>query len=253
METRVLDGSIPLVARATRGRVGLIALATDHTSEVDTARILAPRGIGVYATRIPFANPVTPQNLAAMAGDITRAAALILPDEGLDALIYSCTSASVVIGDAAVQAAMLAGKPGTVPVTPISAGVAGLRAMGARRISLLTPYDGPTTEPMARCFEAAGFTLDAVTALGMTDDRAMARIAPDALVEAARAATAPGSDALFVSCTAVPAAAIIDRIEAAAGVPAVSSNLATAWYALRLCGDAGAAGPGHLMTLGLPG
>ncbi|MFD2815894.1 hypothetical protein ACFSYD_18385 [Paracoccus aerius] len=47
-----------------------------------------------------------------MAGDVTRAAALILPDEPLDAVVYSCTSASVVIGDDRVRAAVRAGKPG---------------------------------------------------------------------------------------------------------------------------------------------
>lgn len=249
MIPRTLDGSIALDAQPVRARVGLIALATDMTTEPDYARILAPRGIAVHATRIPFANPVTPETLVAMAPDITAAAALILPGEPLAAVVYSCTSASVVIGDGAVRAAIAAGKPGAAAITPISAGFAALRAMGARRISLLTPYDAATTAPMATCFEAGGFELAAVTGLGLTDDRAMARISPGALAEAARTATGPGSDAIFIACTAVRAAQAVEAIEAAAGVPAVSANLATAWAALRACGDEGAAAPGHLMTL----
>ena len=80
----LLDLPLTLDDRPLPRRVGLVTLATDHTTEVDFA-VLPPRGIGVYATRIPFANPVTPATLAAMAGDVTRAAALILPDEPLDA------------------------------------------------------------------------------------------------------------------------------------------------------------------------
>lgn len=239
--------------RPLRHRIGLVALATDHTSEVDYARMLAPRGIGVYVNRVLYANPVTPETLAAMEPNLAAAAALILPDEALDAVIYGCTSASVVIGDAAVRAAVQRGKPGVAVVTPVSATLAGLRAMGARRISVLTPYSVATSTPMAQLFEAEGFSVDRFTCLDMDDDRAMARIALDEIVALAVDATAKTSDALFISCTAVRAAGIIDRIEAATTVPTLSSNYATAWNVLRLLNDPGAGAAGHLMTLPLGG
>jgi maleate isomerase len=102
---------------------------------------------------------------------------------------------------------------------------------------------------MARLFEEEGFDLDRFTCLDMQDDREMARIAPDSIVELAREAMALGSEALFISCTAVRAAGVIDRIEAATGAPAISSNYAAAWAVLRHLGDRGAGAPGHLMTL----
>jgi maleate isomerase len=244
----VLDLPVTLDDRPLPRRIGLVTLATDHTTEVDFA-LLPPCGIGVYATRIPFANPVTPDTLAAMAGDVTRAAALILPDEDLDAVVYSCTSASVVIGDGRVRDAIRAGKPGTVAITPISAGFAALRALGAERITLLTPYTPRTTQPMADCFEAGGFALQGVSCLNMTDDRAMARLSHTTIIDAARAAVAPGSQALFIACTAVRAAAIIDRIEDAVGLPVVSANSATVWAAARACGVTGTLAPGPLMRL----
>lgn len=241
-----------LDARPVAHRVGLVALSTDHTSEVDYARILAPAGVGIYVNRIPFVNPVTPETLRAMEGDLAEGAALILPGEALDAVIYGCTSASVCIGDAAVRAQVAKGKPGCPVVTPISGALNGLRAMGARRLSVLTPYTVETTRPMAAMFEAEGFALDRVTCLDMTDDRDMARIAPDDLVDLSASAADPASDALFISCTAVRAAGVIDRIEAATGRPALSSNYAAAWNVARICGLDGALAPGHLMRLGLP-
>ncbi|MBK6467992.1 MAG: ectoine utilization protein EutA [Paracoccaceae bacterium] len=244
-KTPVLD------ARPLRHRVGLIALATDHTSEVDYARMLVPHGVGLYSTRIPYANPVTPETLRAMAPELARAAALILPDEALDAVIYGCTAASVCIGDAAVALAIRQGKPGVLVITPVSATLAGLRAFGARRISVLTPYSVATSRPMADLFEAEGFTLDRFTCLDMDDDREMARITPASIVELAAGAVAKGSDALFISCTAVRAAGVISQVEAAVGIPVLSSNYACAWHTLRLLGDIGAAAPGHLMQLGL--
>ncbi len=231
-------------------RIGLIILATDHTTEVDFQRMVASERIGVYATRIPYANPVTPENLRAMQPSLTSGAALILPDEPLDVVMYSCTSASVVIGDAEVKAAVKAAKPTAAVVTPTAAAVSGLKALGTRRISVLTPYTLETSRPMADYFLALGFDIARFTCLGLTDDREMARISPAEIVAFAKEATAPDSEALFISCTAVRAAGVAAEIEAAIGKPVVTSNLATAWACLRLCGEE-AKRPelGRLMTL----
>jgi maleate isomerase len=240
--------------RPLKKRIGLIILATDHTSEVDFQRLVAGERIGVYATRIPYANPVTPENLRAMQPSLTAGAALILPDEPLDVVMYSCTSASVVIGDAEIETAVKAAKPTAAVVTPTAAAVSGLRAFGAKRISVLTPYTLATSRSMADYFEGLGFDIARFACLGLTDDREMARISPDEIVAFAKEATAPDSDALFISCTAVRAAGVAARIEAAIGKPVVTSNLATAWACLRLCGDDTARPErGRLMTLAYPG
>lgn len=239
-----------LDGRPLAKRIGLIILATDHTTEVDFQRMVASDRIGVYATRIPYANPVTPENLRAMQPSLTSGAALILPDEPLDVVMYSCTSASVVIGDAEVKAAVKAAKPTATVVTPTAAAVSGLKAFGAKRISVLTPYTIETSKPMADYFLALGFDIARFTCLGLTDDREMARISPQEIIAFAREATAPDSDALFISCTAVRAAGVAAEIEAAVGKPVVTSNLATAWACLRLCGDQIARPAfGRLMTL----
>ncbi|HEV7249698.1 MAG TPA: ectoine utilization protein EutA [Shinella sp.] len=251
----VLTSRAPkLDERTLAKRVGLIILATDHTTEVDFQRMVANERIGVYATRIPYANPVTPENLRAMQPSLTAGAALILPGEPLDVVMYSCTSASVVIGDAAVKAAVKAAKPTAAVVTPTAAAVSALKAFGAKRISVLTPYTIETSKPMADYFIALGFDIARFTCLGLTDDREMARISPAEIVAFAKEATAPDCDALFISCTAVRAAGVAAEIEAAIGKPVVTSNLATAWACLRLCGD-DAAWPelGRLMTLAYPG
>lgn len=223
--------------RPVAKRVGLIILATDHTTEVDFQRMVASERTGVYVTRIPYANPVTPENLMKMQPSLTAAAELILPDEPLDVVMYSCTSASVVIGDARIEAAVQAAKPGVPVVTPTAAAVRGLKALGAKRISVLTPYTVETSRPMAEYFEGLGFEIDSFTCLGLSDDREMARISHDEIRAFAEEAMAADSDALFISCTAVRAAEVVPRVEKALGKPVVSSNLATAWACLRICGD----------------
>ncbi|TPJ65019.1 ectoine utilization protein EutA [Mesorhizobium sp. B2-7-1] len=223
--------------RPLQKRVGLIALATDHTSEVDFRRMVASERIGVYVARIPYANPTTPENLRKMQPSLSAGAALILPDEPLDAVCYSCTSASVVIGDAEIEAAIHAAKPGVPVVTPPMAGMRGLNAFGVKRISILTPYTVETSRPMAAYFASHGFDIQSFSCLGFEDDREMARITPASLVEMARKVMHPQADALFVSCTALRAALAVPGMEEAIGRPVVTSNQASAWNCLRLCGD----------------
>ncbi|UVK41341.1 ectoine utilization protein EutA [Mesorhizobium sp. AR10] len=252
-EIRLMSTRPALDARPLDKRVGLIILATDHTSEPDFRRMVASERIGIYVARIPYANPTTPENLRKMQPALTDGAALILPDEPLDAVCYSCTSASVVIGDAEIETAIHGAKPGVPVVTPPMAGVRGLRALGARRISILTPYTVETSRPMAAYFTERGFEIASFTCLGFEDDREMARIAPTSLVELAREATDGKAEALFVSCTALRAALAVSGMEEAIGRPVVTSNQATAWNCLRLCGDETPRLEfGRLMTLPLP-
>ena len=46
----------------------------------------------------------------------------------------------------------------------------------------------------------------------------------------------PSVDAVFVACTSLRLAAVVEEIERASGKPALSSNHAMAWHALRLAG-----------------
>jgi maleate isomerase len=219
-------------------RIGLIALATDHTVEADFRRLVARDDIAIHVTRVSYANPTTPENLRAMQPHLTAAASLILPDETLDAIVYGCTSASVIIGEREVAKAIEAGKPGVPVVTPAGAAVAALRALQANRIAILTPYMRRTAEPMHAFFTAHRFQVDRLTCLGMEDDRDMARLPHAEIVRLAVETVQPETQALFIACTALRAAECVPEIEKRTGLPVVTSNLASAWASLRLCGVA---------------
>ena len=94
-----------------------------------------------------------------MAPLISQAALLNLPDERLDAICYCCTAASVVIGDRAIEASVHSARPSVPVVTPSAAAVQGLKAFGAKHISVVTPYLIETSQPMAVYFEAQGLSL----------------------------------------------------------------------------------------------
>lgn len=240
-------------AFGTIRRLGLIALATDLTSERDFARLVPQDAAAVHTARIAFENPTTPETLMRMQPGLMRAADLILPDIPLDAICYSCTAASVVIGDEAVAGAINAARPGVPVVTPTGAARAAFRALGVRRIAVLTPYLIETSQPMAAYFSRHGLDVIRLHCLGMEDDREMARVSRETIVNAAVAVDTPEAEALFISCTALPALGAVAEIEARIGKPVVTSNQASIWAMLCHAGLGGQIeGYGRLFGHDLP-
>ena len=234
-------------------RLGLIVLSTDLTIERNAARLIGWHEAVVHVSRIRFENPTTPDNLCAMGPDIAAAAKLLVPGVDLAAVAFACTAASVTLRNEIVTDAIAAVRPGVPAVTPSSAGLAALKALGAYRIALLTPYLPETTAPMIDYFEAGGLTVERCACFGLSDDRDMARIDHAQLIEAAVALDSPAVDALFLSCTALPALDVIDAIEARIGKPVVSSNQATFWALRGLAGlSAPAFGAGRLFDCLMP-
>jgi maleate isomerase len=236
--------------RPARWRIGVIALATDHTTERDFARMCPSPEVAVYVSRVLNHNPTTVENLLRMQPQLTEAASLILPDETLDAVAYGCTSGTVVIGEDAVTAAVQEAKPGVPCITPPAAACAAFEALEIRRISVLTPYTREVSEPFIDYFAERGLEVVNLSCLGLEDDRMMARLSLDSIATAARDVADPAAEGLFISCTAVRAAEVAGEIEEALGRPVVTSNQATVWRTLRAAG-CGLPVPGHgrLLTL----
>ncbi len=82
----------------------------------------------------------------------------------------------------------------------------------------------------------------------------MARVSDETIVNAALVVDNPDAEAIFISCTGLPAVRVIGEIERRIGKPVVTSNQATAWAMARLGGfenhDPGA--HGRLFGHGLP-
>lgn len=233
--------------RPTAKRIGLLLLATDHTSERDFERVCVPLGISVHCARIEYANPTTVENLRRMTPRLTDGAGLILPGEALDALYYACTAASVAIGDGVVREALGRAKPSVPVVTPPSAALLAFAALGLRRLALLTPYTAAVTNEVAGYLEDHGTAIGGVACFGLEDDREMARLNADAIVAAAERSVGPDDEGLFVSCTALRVLEVADRIEQRIGRPVVTSNQAALWHVLHLIGVAPPADAGGVL------
>lgn len=222
-----------LCPAADGGRIGVVALATDLTIERDMRRMLPP-GVEMFTNRVLNANPLTPENLRGMRGDIARAAAGLLPGRGVDVAAYACTSGAAVIGAENIRREMQKAHPHAPLTTPMEAAGAAFAKLGARRISVLTPYIPKINRILEEQLAAAECEAINIDGLGFEDDLEVADIAPDAIIRFAKQAIHSQAEALFISCTALRAAEVAEEIERAIGRPVVASNQALAWRALRL-------------------
>lgn len=230
-------------------RLGLIVLSTDETLEFEARSILAGRDVGLLHARIKAEADVTPEALRKMESRLEETAELL--PVGLDVIGYACTSASTVIGPARIAQLVRSRHPESLVCNPISAVVAALQSLGARRISYVSPYVASVTAPMRALLAAEGIETVAERSFAQADDYTVARICEAdtlALIEAAAAGAE--SDAVFVSCTNLRSFGILETAEARIGRPVVSSNQALIWQMLHRAGCAPRGwGPGRLFEV----
>jgi len=239
---------------ANRARLGLIALATDHVVDNELALALGGiEGTQLYTTRVPMDPIVTTDSLASMEARLGAAASTLLPGVPLSVIGYGCTSASVVIGEDKVAAAIQAEKPDCPVTTPITAGIVALARLGARRIGLLTPYVEEVNAPLRAHFRRHGVEIAIAATFSEPDDNRAGMITPASIRDAALDLFKDkGLDAVFISCTSLRAMTVIPELEQSLGIPVTSSNHALAWHMLRLAGiDEPIAGMGRLYEHGL--
>ncbi|NGO00239.1 Asp/Glu racemase [Grimontia sp. S25] len=236
MKAVALSPQYSLSHLAPDGRVGVIALATDFNIEYELATLL-PEDIRAFTSRVKNINPLTIENLKTMAPDITRAADCILPGTDLDVIIYACTSGTIAIGDHQIRELIHLARPDALVTNPVSASLAAFNSLGAKNISILTPYTEAVNRELAAFFETQGLEVINIAGFDFEDDTAMTFISPEDIAQAAITICDPEADALFISCTALRAAEVVSRIETVIEKPVVTSNLALIWHTMTLLND----------------
>jgi maleate isomerase len=172
-----------------------------------------------------------------METDLAAAIGLFPIGGNFDVIGYACTSASSVIGEDRVASLITSARPGVQPTNPATAAKTGLRALGVRRIAVLTPYNIAVTGDIVKMFEAGGFDISSVTTFNEEVEANVARITPQSILEAAVAAgEGSEAEAVFISCTNLRCAGVIAAAEERLGKPVLSSNLALLWHMLTLAG-----------------
>ncbi len=221
-----------------RARLGVIVLETDQTIEPEL-QSLELDGVAIYHSRIPMEMDVSADSLAAMLQHLPAAAAVLPKEFDFDVIGYACTSAATVIGAGAVAQAIRTSHPNVACTDPITAALAGFRALGSKRIAVVTPYVEDVTERIVSTFSSDGLEVVAAGSFFEPSDLVVARISERSIADGVRKVVAASDcDAVFISCTSMRSYQIIPDLEAELGIPVVSSNQAFLWHLLRLAGVA---------------
>jgi maleate isomerase len=218
-------------------RIGLITLGSDFRIEKDFNNLIYGRGIDLYVNRIHCYNPLTNATLAKMADDVTEVTKDILPDQKLDCVAYGCTSGTVAVGYDTIKKKVNLAKPEAKVTTPITSTIKAIRKLGIKKISIFTPYTKTINESVVSYFNKENITINSLTYFDIDSDLDIGKVDENHLFEVLSKIDLSDSEALFVSCTALPVLSIIDKLEKKLNKVVLSSNQTLIWETLNLIGN----------------
>ena len=197
----------------------------------------APEGVTVHVTRLfrsqAIAGVVQLQEMLEGLEEDTRRLAFTRPH----IIVYGCTSSSSLEPRQDQDIAERIEAATGIPAIATAGAVAeGLRALGIRQIAVATPYVDEINEREMAFLRDYGFDPVSLEALRLGFSHDISDITRERLYQLALSADRPQAQGLFISCTNLRTAPIIDRLERELGKPVVTSNQASMWLALRRIG-----------------
>lgn len=125
----------------------------------------------------------------------------------------------------------------SVPVLNASAAdYAGLRALGARRVGIVTPFNAEIDKVVQANTESAGFDVVSVKGTEAPSLPAICETSIDDIKRVFRHVAEADCDVILQVGTALPVVALIAELEAELGKPIVACNAAVYWQTLRSVG-----------------
>ena len=218
-------------------RIGLITLGSDFRIEKDFNNVIYGKEIDLYVNRIHCYNPLTNETLVKMADDITDVTKDILPDQKIDCVAYGCTSGTIAAGYDTIKSKINLAKPDAKVTTPITSTIKALKKLNIKKISIFTPYTKTINDSVINYFKKENISVNSLTYFDIASDLDIGKVDEDHLFEVLSKIDLKDSDALFVSCTALPVLSIIDELEKKLNRIILSSNQTLIWDALSLIGN----------------
>ncbi len=217
-----------------RARIGLITPMSDIAEHA--FHIHAPEGVSFASTKIDF-----PCSVDLLDARMEEAAALY-KDSGCDLVVFGCTAGSYANGIAWDQECIrkIESATGLPAITASTAVLEALRALGAKKVAVITAHSEETNAAEKKFLEDNGFEVTNIQSMELTTvtlggKRKLIGITKHAMYQNCRKMDLNGADVFLVSCMGLPSMEIVEELEIFTGVPVVTSQQATLWSALRHC------------------
>ncbi|MFK7880862.1 aspartate/glutamate racemase family protein [Roseobacter sp.] len=164
-------------------------------------------------------------------------AAKLLADAKVSIIAWNGTSASWrgFDTDDALCAAVKSstGCPATSAIVSLNAA---LRAFGARRLGLVTPYTEDVETAIIANYAAIGIDIVAARRANLQDNYSFAEIPPQRVADMCRDVAAQGVDAVAIVCTNMRGPLIAHEIETEFDIPVIDSIAVTLWGTMAMLG-----------------
>ena len=220
----------------SNSRVGLITLATDFRIEKDFNEVIKNMDVDLFVNRIHCYFPLTSENLIKMSNTVTEVSKDILPNEKLDCVVYGCTSGTIAAGYENIKNKINQAKPEAKVTTPSTAALNALKKMNIKKIAIFTPYSKALNDDVLNYFKNENFIVTSNSYFDISNDLDIGKVDPSYLYEVLCKMDLSDADALFVSCTALPALSLIDKLEKKLNKTVLSSNQVLIWDTLQNIG-----------------
>jgi maleate isomerase len=227
-------------------RVGLIVPSSNTTMETEIPAMLHSRmqikpeeTFTFHSARMRMKH-VNPDELKKMDVDSDRCA-VELSDARCDVLAYACLVAIMCQGPGYHHISeerlgkVTVSNGGAAPIVS-SAGalIEGLETIGAKKVSIITPYMKPLTKTVIEYLNAAGIEVIDSISLEVADNLEVGRLDPENLIGHADRLNIKGADAVVLSaCVQMPSLPAIQAVQDRLGIPVLSAGVATVFKILK--------------------
>jgi len=221
-----------------RGKFGFVTPSLSDTVLMEFNEIL-PEGVLVTTVDLKVQNLLDNEFEKAVAN--IEEAVKILNYEEVQAIIVGGTPPITKLGfdadkEIIQNVVKLTGKPAsTTPTAEVDA----MKALGMKKIALISPYVEDLNSHLSAFLQHCGFEVAITSGLGIVKNVELTRVPFDTAYMRAKEAylKIKGSiDGLFLTCPRWPTVRSIEALECDLGVPVVTSAQALVWKALTLLG-----------------
>lgn len=226
----------PAVGHGWRLRLGMLLPAVNSEAEPQMAAMLPP-GVSLHTTRLKMGESSRAELLSMI--ERVEEGAMLLAEAAIDRILFHCTAVTTYDAGMAEGLCERIAKASGLPASATAdAVVAGLNAVGARRIIMLTPYAADINQHEVDFLRHNGITVLQERGLGLRYAKDFRKVEPYAWYRMAMEMKTAAAEACFISCAQARVGEVIAAVEHDLGIPVVTSNQAAVWYCLRQSGIA---------------
>jgi len=221
-----------------RARIGVLYPA-DGDSDDELWKFV-PEGSSIHITRTGVqTGEMTVEKIIteAESPDLETAASLLCTIQ-LDCIAYLCTAMSFIRGagydlEIVQRLQQATGLPATTTSTAL---VNALHSVSVHRLTVVAPYPESVTEKLAEFLYGNGFEVVTFHSMGIAQGNEIGNVSPQDLYRVVRKADNTRAEGVFISCTNLHTAEILDALEQDLAKPVLSANQVTLWHSLILSG-----------------